>query len=75
VGAANHQVVDLGGEVVVHPDTAITHVIEDSGASAAMLARRLGLQSLSDLPVGTHIVKWDWVWQCKLEVSWRLFES
>ncbi|KLT43747.1 hypothetical protein CC85DRAFT_243627 [Cutaneotrichosporon oleaginosum] len=62
-------IVQLGGEVVLHPDTAVTHVIEDSGASAAMLARRLGLQSLSDLPVGTQIVKWEWVTQCKFEAK------
>ncbi|BEJ01255.1 hypothetical protein CcaverHIS631_0511120 [Cutaneotrichosporon cavernicola] len=62
-------VVRLGGQVMLHPDTAVTHVIEDSGVSAAMLARRLGLQSLSDLPVGTQIVKWEWVTQCKFEAK------
>ncbi|GMK59721.1 hypothetical protein CspeluHIS016_0803270 [Cutaneotrichosporon spelunceum] len=62
-------VVRLGGQVVLHPDTAVTHVIEDSGVSAAMLSRRLGLQSLSDLPVGTQIVKWEWVTQCKFEAK------
>lgn len=67
--ADSPQIVKLGGQVVLHADTAVTHVIEDSGASAALLARRLGLQSLSDLPEGTVIVKWDWVTQCKFEVS------
>lgn len=54
---------------MLQPDTAITHVIHDSGRSAALLARELGIQSLADLPEGTVCVKWDWVVQCKLAVS------
>lgn len=53
-----------------HADTAITHVIHDSGHSASVLARKLGLESLSDLPEGTVCVKWEWIIQCKLIVSW-----
>nr|XP_031861606.1 uncharacterized protein CI109_002836 [Kwoniella shandongensis]KAA5528678.1 hypothetical protein CI109_002836 [Kwoniella shandongensis] len=56
----------LGGQVTLQPDTAITHVIYDAGKSASMLAQRLGLESLSELPENTICVKWDWVVQCKL---------
>ncbi|KAL1405924.1 hypothetical protein Q8F55_007604 [Vanrija albida] len=56
----------LGGDVVLQPDTAITHIVYDSGRSAAVLARELGLESLTELPEGTVCVKWEWVAQCKL---------
>ncbi|KAK8853367.1 hypothetical protein IAR55_004071 [Kwoniella newhampshirensis] len=59
----------LGGQVTLQPDTAITHVIYDAGKSASLLAQRLGLDSLSELPEGTICVKWDWVVQCKLAGS------
>jgi hypothetical protein len=58
----------MGGTVVIRPDTAITHVIYD-GRSASMLARELGLDTLSELPEGTVCVKWDWVVRCKIAVS------
>ncbi|ORY31676.1 hypothetical protein BCR39DRAFT_465497 [Naematelia encephala] len=55
----------LGGQVVLQPDTSITHIIYD-GRSQIALARELGLKSLSELPEGTVCVRWDWVVQCKL---------
>lgn len=58
--------------MTLQPDTAITHVIHNAGRSAQLLARQLGLQSLSELPAGTVCVKWDWVVKCMMEVS-RLF--
>jgi DNA polymerase lambda len=61
----------MGGTVVIRPDTAITHVIYD-GRSAALLARELGLDTLSELPEGTVCVKWDWVVKCKMAVSTTL---
>lgn len=65
-----YQIVKLGGTAVIQPDTAITHVIYDSGRSAALLARDLGVSSLSELPEGTVCVKWEWVANCKLAVSY-----
>ncbi|KAK4689224.1 hypothetical protein P7C73_g887, partial [Tremellales sp. Uapishka_1] len=59
----------LGGKVVLQPDTAITHVIHDSGRSASSLAKELGLQSLTELPTGTVCVKWEWVVRCKLSAK------
>nr|XP_019044000.1 hypothetical protein I302_07280 [Kwoniella bestiolae CBS 10118]OCF22930.1 hypothetical protein I302_07280 [Kwoniella bestiolae CBS 10118] len=59
-------IANLGGQVVLQPDTAITHVIYDAGKSASLLAAKLGLDSLSELPEGTVCVKWDWVVQCKM---------
>ncbi|RXK41478.1 hypothetical protein M231_01186 [Tremella mesenterica] len=59
-------IAQMGGQVTIQPDTAITHVIHDSGRSASILANSLGLRSLSELPQGTVCVKWDWVAQCKL---------
>lgn len=62
------QISDLGGQVVLQPDTAITHVIYE-GSSGSALARMLGLSALSELPEGTICVKWAWVGSCKVEVS------
>ncbi|EIW71916.1 hypothetical protein TREMEDRAFT_26921 [Tremella mesenterica DSM 1558] len=59
-------IAQMEGQVTIQPDTAITHVIHDSGRSASILANSLGLRSLSELPQGTVCVKWDWVAQCKL---------
>ncbi|WVR09566.1 hypothetical protein IAU60_006635 [Kwoniella sp. DSM 27419] len=59
-------IANLGGQVVLQPDTAITHVIYDQGRSASLLAQKLGLETLSELPEGTVCVKWDWVVQCKM---------
>ncbi|WWD03793.1 hypothetical protein V865_001849 [Kwoniella europaea PYCC6329] len=59
-------ITNLGGQVVLQPDTAITHVIYDAGKSASLLAAKLGLETLSELPEGTVCVKWDWVVQCKM---------
>lgn len=50
--------------MTLQPDTAVTHVIYDSGRSAQMLARQLGLQTLSELPEGTICVRYDWVVHC-----------
>lgn len=58
----------MGGQVTLQPDTAITHVICDRN-SASILARELGLQTLSELPLGTVCVKWQWVVDCKMSVS------
>lgn len=68
VNAYGEQIAKMGGTVVIRPDTAITHVIYD-GRSAALLARELGLDTLSELPEGTVCVKWDWVVKCKMAVS------
>ncbi|WWC91862.1 uncharacterized protein L201_006809 [Kwoniella dendrophila CBS 6074] len=57
---------NLGGQAVLQPDTAITHVVYDLGRSASLLAHKLGLDSLSQLPEGTICVKWDWIVQCKM---------
>lgn len=51
--------------MTLQPDTAITHVIYDK-TSASLLARDLGLQTLTELPEGTTCVRWDWVVNCKL---------
>nr|XP_019010474.1 uncharacterized protein I206_04943 [Kwoniella pini CBS 10737]OCF49255.1 hypothetical protein I206_04943 [Kwoniella pini CBS 10737] len=59
-------ITNLGGQVVLQPDTAITHVIYDAGRSASLLAQKLGLETISELPAGTVCVKWDWVVQCKM---------
>ncbi|WRT70085.1 uncharacterized protein IL334_007079 [Kwoniella shivajii] len=59
-------ITSLGGQVVLQPDTAITHVIYDTGKSASLLAQKLGVETLSELPEGTTCVKWDWIVQCKL---------
>nr|XP_019001289.1 uncharacterized protein I203_05994 [Kwoniella mangroviensis CBS 8507]OCF64750.1 hypothetical protein I203_05994 [Kwoniella mangroviensis CBS 8507] len=59
-------ITNLGGQVVLQPDTAITHVIYDVGKSVSLLAAKLGLETLSELPQGTVCVKWDWVVQCKM---------
>ena len=42
------QIAKRGGQVTLQPDTAVTHVIYDSGRSAQILARQLGLQTLSE---------------------------
>ncbi len=67
------QISKLGGQVTLQPDTAITHVIYDSGRSASVLTRELGLQTLSELPEGTVCVRWDWVVQCKMAVRSDLY--
>nr|XP_018261046.1 uncharacterized protein I303_06763 [Kwoniella dejecticola CBS 10117]OBR83204.1 hypothetical protein I303_06763 [Kwoniella dejecticola CBS 10117] len=59
-------ITQLGGQAVLQPDTAITHVVYDAGRSASLLAQKLGIESLSELPEGTVCVKWDWVVQCKM---------
>ncbi|WVQ94837.1 hypothetical protein IAU59_001920 [Kwoniella sp. CBS 9459] len=59
-------IANLGGQAVLQPDTAITHVVYDQGKSASLLAAKLGLETLSELPQGTICVKWDWVVQCKM---------
>ena len=59
--------------MTLQPDTAITHVIYDAGRSASVLARELGLQTLSELPRGTVCVRWDWVVQCKMAVELSFF--
>lgn len=63
------QIVEYGGAVVIQPDTAVTHVIWDQGTSASGLAKKLGLQTLSELPEGTICVKWDWIVKCQMTVS------
>lgn len=63
--AKRGQISKLGGQVTLQPDTAITHVIYDK-TSASILARDLGLQTLSDLPSATICIRWDWVVNCKL---------
>lgn len=65
------QIAKRGGQVTLQPDTAITHVIYDSGRSAQALARQLGLQTLSELPEGTVCVKYDWVVHCLRAVGLR----
>lgn len=62
------QIAQMGGKVVIQPDTAITHVVYD-GSSASKLAQMLGLNSLSEMPEGTICVKWNWIAQCKLVVG------
>ncbi|OCF34187.1 hypothetical protein I316_04137 [Kwoniella heveanensis BCC8398] len=59
-------IANLGGQAVLQPDTAITHVVYDQGKSASLLAAKLGLETLSELPEGTKCVKWDWIVQCKM---------
>lgn len=61
--------------MVIEPDTAVTHVIWDQGSSASGLAKKLGLQTLSELPEGTVCVKWSWVVQCQLTVSRSVEQS
>lgn len=69
VNDTDTQIIEYGGSVVIQPDTAVTHVIWDQGCSASSLAKKLGLQTLSELPEGTVCVKWNWVVQCQLTVS------
>ena len=52
---------------MLEPDTAVTHIIYEGRAPAA-LARELGLSSIEDLPEGCVCVKWEWVANCKLQV-------
>jgi hypothetical protein len=68
----NRQIAKRGGQVTLQPDTAVTHVIYDSGRSAQILARQLGLQTLSELPEGTVCVRYDWVVHCLRSVGPRL---
>jgi hypothetical protein len=65
----NEQIAKRGGQVTLQPDTAVTHVVYDSGRSAQILARQLGLQTLSELPEGTVCVRYDWVVHCLRSVS------
>lgn len=64
------QIDQMGGQVVLQPNTAITHVIYD-GSSASTLCQMLGIDALSDLPEGTVCVSWNWIGKCKLEVRQR----
>ena len=64
ISLTDGQIAKRGGQVTLQPDTAVTHVIYDSGRSAQILARQLGLQTLSELPEGTVCVRYDWVVHC-----------
>ena len=54
--------------MTLQPDTATTHVIYDR-ASASILCRELGIRTLSELPPNCVCVRWEYVAQCKLQVS------
>lgn len=66
----SHQIIELGGTVVLYPDKATTHVIYDSdNRTEAKLAKLLRLRSLDELPVATECVLWKWISESKLNVS------